>query len=150
MLRRALLLALPAVPAAAQPAFIDVPPAEGDRAVALAVAQVVRVGRLQNLTVIDTMSYVQLQTREPAEGVARRLAAAGLALAPLTDLAGVRTWVAIDRVVSVRPADVRHAPGARTSLIMSGLRFTTDFAVRESMDDVMAAIGRAGRPRSAD
>lgn len=144
MIRRAALLALAALPAAAQPAFIEVPPAEGERAVALAVAQVVRVGRLQTVTVIDTMSYVQLQTRESAESIARRLAAAGLALAPLTDLAGARTWVAVDRVVSIRPADARHAPGARTSLIMSGLRFTTDFAVREPMEEVMASLRRAG------
>jgi len=109
--------------------------------VALAVAQAVRVGRLENVTIVDTTTFVQLQTRESVEAVARRLIAAGLPMVALTDLAGVRTYIATDRVVSVRPANERHAPGARTSLIVDGLRFSRDMAVRESVAEVMAALG---------
>jgi len=141
------LLAFSAAPAAAQertaPRFIELQAAEGSGPVALAVAQAVRVGRLENVTVVDTTTFVQLQTRESVEAVARRLIAAGLPMMALTDLAGVRTYIATDRVVSVRAANERHAPGARTSLIVDGLRFSRDMAVRESMPEVMAALGGA-------
>lgn len=130
------------------PIFLDMQAAEGGGSVAIAVAQAVRFGRLENLTVIDTATFVQLQTSEPVDSMARRLAAAGLALAALTDLAGVRTYVAIDRVVSVRRSDERHAQGARSSLIVDGLRFSRDMGVREGMEEVMAAIERAARARA--
>lgn len=144
-----LLLCVVAPPAPAQdraaPLFIELQAAEGSGPVALAVKQAVRVGRLENVTVVDTTTFVQLQTRESVEAVARRLIAAGLPMVALTDLAGVRTYVAIDRVVSVRAANDRHAPGARTSLIVDGLRFSRDMAVREGMAEVMAALGGGAR-----
>lgn len=129
------------------PIFLEFQPAEGGGTVAIAVAQAVRIGRLGNQTVIDTATFVQLQTREPLDSVVRRLAASGLALIALTDLAGTRTYVAIDRIVSVRRSDERHASGARTSIIVDGLRFSRDMGVREGLEEVMAAIERAARQR---
>lgn len=136
-----LLGAAAAPPSLADPiAFIDIQPAEGSAAVRLAALQVVRIGRVEGRTVIDTAAWVQQHTSEPAEALARRLAAAGLRLIPLTDLSGARIFLAADRVVLVRAANERHAAGARASVVMVGLRFGTDVAVREPVDAVMAAL----------
>lgn len=96
-------LAGPAVAQTAGPGtFISVVSTEGHAPVKLAVAQVVRVGRVDGYTVIDTAAWVQQRTVEPAEAVARRLTAAGQRLVTLTDLSNTRVWLAIDRVVIVR------------------------------------------------
>jgi hypothetical protein len=133
--------------AAAEPApvpgFIPLIPAEGHEAVWLAPSQVVRVGRVEGFTVLDTAAWVQQRTVEPADSVARRLMEAGQRLVPLTDLNGRRIWLAAERIVAIRESQDRHAAGARAAIIMVGLRFNTDIAVRESVEAVMAAL----RPR---
>ncbi|WP_270938282.1 hypothetical protein [Falsiroseomonas oryzae] len=151
MRRRLLLLAAPMLPAltgaaaqearpADRPAFIEVMPAEGRMPVRIATGQVVRIGRAEGHTVLDTTAWVQQRTVEPVDSVARRLLATGLRLVPLTDLANGRIWLAADRVVLVREAHERHAAGARAAIVMVGLRFGTDVAVRESVAEVMAAL----------
>jgi hypothetical protein len=152
LLLAAALLASPAVVALAQdggggrPApprgFVEIVPTEGRGAVEIAVAQVVRVGRVEGHTVIDTAAWVQQRSVEPVEAVARRLMASGLRLIPLTDLNGARVYLAVDRVVLVRGSEERHAAGARAAVVMVGLRFSTDVAVRETPEEVMAAIRR--------
>ena len=145
-----LALGLAALPASAAPdqlfvtpsgAFALAPPA-GQGPVRLAVAQVVRIGRLQGETVIDTAAWVQQRTTEPMESLVRRLAAAGVRLVPLTDPSGQRTWLAADRIVLIRGSEARHAEGARTALVMVGLLYTRDVAVRETVDEVIAALAR--------
>ncbi len=149
MRRRPLILGLPAlaaVPALAQdvppPGFIEVVPTEGRATVRLAVAQVVRVGRAEGATVIDTAAWVQQRTVEPVESVAQRLMEAGRHFIPLTDLANGRIYLAADRIVLVRESGERHAAGARAAIVMVGLRFGTDVAVRESVAEVMALLAR--------
>jgi len=146
----ALLLPLPvAGTAAAQdarepayPAFIEIVPTEGRAKVHLAAAQVVRIGRAEGHTVIDTTAWVQQRTVESIDSVAQRLEAAGQRLVPLTDLANGRIYLAVDRIVLVRDSGERHAAGARAAIVMVGLRFNTDVAVRESVEEVMAALAR--------
>ncbi len=152
--RRLLAALLPALggPAAAQPAggpgFLRIAPAEGSLPVWLAARQVVRVARVEGHTVVDTAAWVQQRTAEPVEALAGRLREAGLRLVPLTDLRGARIYVAAERVVLVRETEERHAAGARASLVLVGLRFNTDVAVREPVEAVMAALRRdaAGQP----
>jgi hypothetical protein len=134
-----LLLALPAI-AQQPPGFVEVVPTEGRGAVRLAVSQVVRVARAEGATVIDTAAWVQQRTVEPVESVAGRLSEAGLRLIALTDLTNGRIYLAADRVVLVRESQDRHAAGARAAVVMVGLRFGTDIAVRESVGEVMAAL----------
>ncbi|HEV7266003.1 MAG TPA: hypothetical protein VGN83_13950 [Falsiroseomonas sp.] len=148
MIRRCL-LALPAIlwlgVATAQegpPAFITLQPTEGSAPVHIAPAQVVRVARAEGRTIIDTAAWVQQRTVEPVDAVARRLEAAGQRLLPFTDLGGGRIWLAADRIVLVREAHERHAAGAGAAIVMVGLRFGTDVAVRESVAEVMAALRR--------
>jgi hypothetical protein len=140
-------VAPPPPPLAGEPrgadAFIQVIPTEGRAPVRVAAAQVVRVGRAEGYTVLDTTAYVQQRTVEPVEAVARRLAAAGQRLIALTDLRDTRTYLAADRVVLVREPYEQHAAGARAAIVMVGLRFNTDVAVRESVEQVMAALERA-------
>lgn len=145
----AALLSTLAGPLAAQPAtetpygrFIEIAPPVGQGPVHLAVSQVVRIGRLEGETVIDTTSYVQQRTPEATDRLARRLAEAGVRLVALTDPSGASTWVAADRIVMVRGAEQRHAAGARATLVMVGLRYTRDVAVKESVEQVMAALAR--------
>jgi hypothetical protein len=115
--------------------------------VRIAAAQVVRVARAEGYTVIDTTAWVQQRTTEAVEAVARRMAAAGQPLVALTDLRDARTYLAADRVVLVREAYEQHAAGARATVVMVGLRFNTDVAVRETVEEVMAALGRDAAPR---
>jgi hypothetical protein len=124
--------------------FIQVIPTEGRAPVRLAVSQVVRVARAEGYTVIDTTAYVQQRTVESVEAVARRLAAAGQRLIALTDLRDARTYLAADRVVLVREPYEQHATGARAAVVMAGLRFNNDVAVRETVEQVMAALERGG------
>jgi hypothetical protein len=146
MLKRQLLaatLALSTAGAAAQgpPAgFIEVVPTQGVAPVWLAAAQVVRIGRVETYTVIDTAAWVQQRSIEPAEAVARRLSAAGQRFIGLTDLSNHRTFLSADRIVLVRGAQGRYAEGARSAIVMVGLRFGTDVAVRESVEEVIAAL----------
>ena len=147
MRRRALILAITALlagPAQADPppGFIEIQPTEGGGRVALAVSQVVRVGRAEGHTVIDTTAWVQQRTVESVESIARRLTDAGQRLIPLTDLSNGRIYLAADRIVLVRDSGDRHAATARAAIVMVGLRFNTDVAVRESVEDVLAALGR--------
>jgi len=137
-----ILLAWPAAAEEGRPAFIEIIPAEGRAPVLVAVPQVVRVARVEGQTVIDTAAWVQQRTVEPVESVARRLSAAGQRLIALTDLGGGRIYLAADRVVLVREAHERHAAGARAAIVMVGLRFGTDVAVREGVAEVMGALGR--------
>ncbi len=139
------LLVLLAAGAAAQPAptlFIEVVPTEGRAAVRLAATQVVRVARVEGQTVIDTTAWVQQRTVEPVDQVARRIREAGQRLVPLTDLGNGRVWLAADRFVAVRDSQERHAAGARAAIVMVGLRSGTDVAVRETVEEVMAALRR--------
>jgi uncharacterized protein YcgI (DUF1989 family) len=129
-------------PASAQPVFLDLLPAAGGQPVRIAAAQVVRVARVEGDTVVDTTAWVQQRTIESLDAVAERLQAAGQHLVPLTDLAGSRIWLATDRIVLVREAHERHATGARAAIVMVGLRFGTDVAVRETVTEVMQALGR--------
>ena len=76
------------------------------------------------------------------ESLVRRLAAAGLRLVPLTDPSGQRTWLAADRIVLIRGSEARHAAGARTALVMVGLLYTRDVAVKETVEEVMATLAR--------
>ncbi|WP_149538637.1 hypothetical protein [Siccirubricoccus phaeus] len=128
------------------PGFIQLIPAPGAPPVALAVRQVVRIGHADGRTAIDTTAFVQQRSVEPAEVVARRLAALGLRLVRLTDLNGAGTWIAADRVVLVRGPTERYATGARAAIVVVGLRFTTDVAVRESVPEVLAALRQALTP----
>lgn len=132
----------PAIAAPAPQVFIQVIPTEGRAPVRLSVSQVVRVARTEGYTVIDTTAYVQQRTVESVEAVARRLAAAGQRLIALTDLRDARTYLAADRVVLVREPYEQHAVGARAAVVMAGLRFNTDVAVRETVEQVMAALER--------
>ena len=66
---------------------------------------------------------------EPVEAVARRLTAAGQRLVALTDPSNTRVWLAVDRMVIVRGSQDRHAAGARTAIVMVGLRYGRDVAV---------------------
>ncbi len=144
--RRILPLLLLALPAAAQdpPAiFVELLPAEGRAPVRLNAMQVVRVARLDGATILDTTAFVQQRSSEALDAVIRRLQSAGLRLVPLTDLNGARTFLALDRIVLVRPSEERHAAGARAAIVVAGLRFATDVAVRETVADVMAAIAAA-------
>jgi hypothetical protein len=129
--------------------FIEVVPTGGHAPVRIAAAQVVRVARAEGYTVIDTTAWVQQRSTESVEAVARRLAAAGQRLVALTDLREARTYLAADRVVLVREAYEQHAAGARATVVMVGLRFNTDIAVRETVEEVMAALGHgaAAAPR---
>lgn len=138
----AILALLLAQPVLARPAFIDLLPAAGGQPVHIAASQVVRVARAEGHTVVDTTAWVQQRTVEGVEAVARRLEAAGQRLVPLTDLGGGRIFLAAERVVLVREAHERHAAGARAAIVMVGLRFGTDVAVRESVAEVMAALAR--------
>ncbi|MFC7477673.1 hypothetical protein ACFQS7_25160 [Dankookia sp. GCM10030260] len=122
--------------------FIDLAPPAGSGPVRLAVGQVVRIGRLEGETVIDTTAYVQQPTPEAMESLVRRLAATGARLVPLTDPSSQRTWIAADRVVLVRGSETRHAAGARAAIVLTGLRNTRDVAVRETVEEVMAALAR--------
>jgi hypothetical protein len=126
----------------AHPTFIEIVPTEGRATVHLAASQVVRIGRAEGYTVIDTTAWVQQRTVESIDAVARRLEAAGQRFVPLTDLANGRIYLAVDRIVLVRGSEERHASGARAAIVMVGLRFNTDVAVRESVDQVMAALAR--------
>lgn len=137
-------LLLVAATAAAEPPprLIEIQPTEGRASVWLAPAQVVRIGRAEGQTVIDTAAWVQQRTVEPVDVVARRIAEAGQRLVPLTDLSNGRIWIAADRIVLVRDSQDRHAAGARAAIVVVGLRFGTDVAVRESVAEVMAALGR--------
>ncbi|MBY0331545.1 MAG: hypothetical protein K2X49_12850 [Acetobacteraceae bacterium] len=121
-------------------------PTEGRAPVFLAPAQVVRIARVEGRTVLDTAAWVQQRTTEPAESIAARLRDAGLRLVPLTDLNQGRIWLAADRIVAVRESNERHAAGARAAIIMVGLRFNTDVAVREGVEEVMEALGRLPPP----
>ena len=145
--RRALPLLFLALPATAQDAppagFVELLPAEGRAPVRLNAMQVVRVARLDGATILDTTAFVQQRSSEALDAVIRRLQAAGLRLVPLTDLNGARTYLALDRIVLVRPSEDRHAAGARAAIVVAGLRFATDVAVRETVGDVMAAIAAA-------
>ena len=155
--RRALFAAISALaappPAAARQdappanAFIEVVPTEGRSPVRIAAAQVVRVARADGHTVVDTTAWVQQRTTESVEAVARRLAAAGQRMVPLTDLRDSRIYLAADRVVLVRETYEQHAAGARATIVMVGLRFNTDVAVRETVEEVMAALGRDAAAR---
>lgn len=129
-------------------AFIQVIPTEGRAPVRVAAGQVVRVARAEGYTVIDTTAYVQQRTVESVEAVARRLAAAGQRLVALTDLRDARTYLAADRVVLVREPYEQHAAGARAAVVMAGLRFNNDVAVRETVEQVMAALERAPAARA--
>lgn len=122
--------------------FIEVVPTEGRAPVHLAASQVVRVGRVENFTTIDTAAWVQQRTTEPVETLARRLREAGQRLIALTDLNHGRVYLALDRIVLVRDSNERHAAGARAAIVMVGLRFNTDVAVRETVQDVIAALRR--------
>jgi hypothetical protein len=124
--------------------FINLITTEGRAPVHLAAPQVLRVGRVENLTTIDTAAWVQQRTTEPAEAIARRLRDAGQRLVALTDLSHGCVYLALDRMVLVRDSHERHAAGARAAIVMVGLRFNTDVAARESAHDVMAAIRREG------
>jgi hypothetical protein len=124
--------------------FIEIIPTEGRAPVHLAASQVVRVGRVENFTTIDTAAWVQQRTTEPVEAIAPRLRDAGQRLVALTDLNHGRVYLALDRIVLVRDSHERHAAGARAAIVMVGLRFNTDVAVRETAQDVMAAIRREG------
>jgi hypothetical protein len=126
----------------APPAFIAILPVEGGAPVHLAPGQVVRVARAEGRTIIDTAAWVQQRSVEPVDAVAERLRAAGQRLVALTDLGGGRIWLAADRIVLVRDAHARHAAGAGAAIVMVGLRFGTDVAVRESAAEVMAALRR--------
>jgi hypothetical protein len=44
--------------------------------------------------------------------------------------------------VLVRDSQDRHAAGGRAAIVVVGLRFGTDVAVRESVAEVLAALGR--------
>ncbi len=132
------------------PGFIRITPPEGREPVWLAPAQVVRIGQVEGHTVLDTAAWVQQRTAEPAEAVARRLEETGLRLLPLTDLNGRRIWLVADRIVLVRDSQARHAPGARAAIVMVGLRFGFDVAVRESVPEVMEGLRRLlGQPGPA-
>lgn len=131
----------------AAPGFIQVIPTEGRAPVRVAAAQVVRVARADGYTVIDTSAFVQQRTVEPVEAVARRLAAAGHRLIALTDLRDARTYLAADRVVLVREPYEQHAAGARAAIVMVGLRFNADVAVRETVEQVMSALERGAAAR---
>ena len=124
--------------------FIEIVPTEGRAPVHLSSAQVVRLGRVENFTTIDTAAWVQQRTTEPVEAIARRLRDGGQRLVALTDLNNGRVYLALDRIVLVRDSHERHAAGARAAIVMVGLRFNTDVAVRETAQDVMAAIRREG------
>ncbi|MBR0669862.1 hypothetical protein [Neoroseomonas soli] len=146
--RRAFLLAaLPVLTAQAGGDFIEISPGLGTRPVLIAASQVVRIGRAEGYTVVDTTAWVQQRTVEPLEAIAQRVAATGQRLIPLTDLNGQRIYIAADRVVLVRESQERHAAGARAAIVMVGLRFNTDVAVRETPEDVMAALRGAAPPR---
>ena len=132
----------PAPPERGASGFIGIVPTEGRSTVWIAAGQVVRVARVENHTIIDTSAWVQQRTIEPVEVVARRLRAAGQRLVALTDLGNARTYLAADRVVLVRDSHERHAAGARAAIVLVGLRFNTDVAVREPVEEVMAALGR--------
>jgi hypothetical protein len=136
------LLLLAGAAAAEAPRLIEIQPTEGRASVWLAPAQVVRIGRAEGQTVIDTAAWVQQRTTEPVDAVARRVAEAGQRLVPLTDLSNARIWIAADRIVLVRDSQDRHAAGARAAIVVVGLRFGTDVAVRESVAEVLAALGR--------
>ena len=122
--------------------FIDIAPPAGEGPVRLAVSQLVRIGRLEGETVIDTTAFVQQRTPEAGSSLAQRVAAAGVRLVQLTDPGGQRTWIAADKVVLVRETESRHAAGTRAAIILTGLRYTRDVAVKESVAEVMAALAR--------
>ena len=149
------LLCLAAAPAAAAPEativtpggiFLELagPVVDGQLQppVKIAVSQIIRIGLLERETVIDTTGFVQQKTSDSAEAVARRVAAAGIRLVQVTDALGQRTWVAASWVVIVRAAQVGHPAGTRTSITLPGLRFARDVAVKETVEEVMAALAR--------
>jgi hypothetical protein len=126
----------------ARPRFIEIAPGGGGHPVYLSTSQVVRVARAEGQTIVDTAAWVQQRSSESVENIARRLEEAGQRLVALTDLGGGRIYLVADRVVLVREAHERHASGARAAIVMVGLRFGTDVAVRETVAEVMALLGR--------
>jgi hypothetical protein len=62
----------------------------------------------------------------------------------LTDLDNGRVYLALDRIVLARDSNERQAAGARAAIVMVDLRYNTDVAVRETAQDVMAAVRREG------
>jgi hypothetical protein len=130
--------------------FVEVIPTEGRAAVRIASAHVVRVARVEGHTVIDTTAWVQQRTVEPVEVVARRFIAAGQRMVALTDLSNRPIYLAVDRVVLVRESEERHAPSARAAIVMVGLRFNTDIAVRETANAVIAALKREAQGRQQE
>jgi len=130
--------------------FIEVVLIEGRTPVWISAAEVVRVARVENQTVLDTTAWVQQRTNEPVEAVARRLAAAGQRMVSLTDLSNARIYLAADRVVLVREAKERYAAGARAAVVMVGLRYNSEVAVRETAEEVMATVRRAVQVNPAE
>jgi hypothetical protein len=130
---------LPGAPAGR---FIEIILTDGRAPVWIAASEVVRVAEVGNQTVLDTTAWVQQRTDEQVEPVARRLAATGLRLVPLTDLNNRRVYLAADRVVIVRGSQERYAAGARSAVVMVGLRYNTEVAVRELPEEVVAAVRR--------
>jgi len=138
---------LPLLAAQAAETFIEIAPGPGSGRVLIAANQIVRIGRAGDHTVVDTAAWVQQRTVEPVETLARRVAETGQRLVPLTDLNGQRISIADARVVPVRESQDRHAAGARAAIVMVGLRFNSDVAVREAPEDVLAALRSASAPR---
>jgi hypothetical protein len=125
--------------------FIEIIPTEGRAPVHLATSQVVRLGRVENFTTIDTAAWVQQRTTEPVEAIARRLRDAGQRLVALTDLNHGRVfWRSTGSSWSASLTN-GTPPAPRAAIVMVGLRFNTDVAVRETAPDVMAAIRREGQ-----
>lgn len=134
--------------------FIELTPLHGGPPVALRATQVVRVGRLEGHTIVDTLAWVQQPTAESIESVARRVMATGHRLIPLTDPTAGRIWIGADSIVLVREANSQHTIGARAALVLDGLRFRAEIAVRETLPEVIAALerdaaDRASRPGTA-
>jgi hypothetical protein len=125
------------------PGFIDVVAYDNRRIVHIAAHQVTRIFHNEESTLIDTGGFARQRSLEPVDVVARRVIAAGRRMIALTDPSQQRIWLAAEAIIVVRESRENRAEGGRTAVSVVGLPLSRDLAVRESVDEVLAAIRRA-------
>jgi hypothetical protein len=125
------------------PGVIEVAAADGRGHAHMVARHVTRIFRNENLTLIDTAGFYRQRSAEPVDAVARKVIAAGRRMVALTDPSQQRIWLAADAVTAVRESREFRADGVRTVIALIGLLHAPDVGVRESPEEVLAALQRA-------